>query len=362
MKPLTYECEDILANPEKGLKIIRRFENIFADSQDAQWAVGVNSATSGILASLIAAGIGRGDEVIVPSLTWPQTYFPAAFLGAALVAADLSEKWPVMDPIKVSSAVTKKTKVILSAGLWGFPAGIKEIDEIAKKKGIPHICDASQLINCKIQNSGIGALADLVVTSFGSTKKILGCGEGGMVLGNDPNLKDKILLTTQHPFRVHSETESWDFPELIDGFNFNFRLHPATALVNYHFIRQKKRNIERVLQDRQEMIRGILNQWNLKELHPPGEWAPIKSNKSFMVVKIEKNVDCLQKVIEELEKKGIYAHLSPYGLISDVVHERKGYLFPWLKKNKIPLHPSPGKANFDHAERWKNQLLLIPLI
>ena len=92
------EIEEFLKCPSRCTEKVKEFENMVAVSQGAKWGISVNSCTSGLMAALLAIGMEREDEVIIPPLTWPQTYFPASFLGAKLKTVDLSRFWPVMNP------------------------------------------------------------------------------------------------------------------------------------------------------------------------------------------------------------------------------------------------------------------------
>ncbi len=230
---------------QNSLHIIRVFEKELTKSQGAKYAVCTNSCTTGILSALEAIGVGQGDEVIVPALSWGGTWTPAAVLGANLVPVDFSENFPVMNPKEVEKAISKKTKTILTAGLWGQSAGIADINLISKKYHVPMIIDAAQMFNSRVANKGIGAAGDMVVLSFNNTKSIMSLGEGGAILCNSKKLYQRLLIITQHPVRNFSEIDNSELLRFNDGLNYNFRIHPFAALSGIKKINEeKKRSIQ----------------------------------------------------------------------------------------------------------------------
>jgi len=176
------QFETLLFSPFLCVEVVKAFEERLCESQEADWALSTSSCTSGLMACLIALGVHEGDEVIVPALSWGQTWSPVLALGATPNAVDLAPEWPVMDFRKVEQSITPRTKLVISAGLWGFPSGLLEVDHTCKMYGITHLVDGAQLFNAKVESKGISHAADLVVLSFNPTK-ILTVGEGGAILG-----------------------------------------------------------------------------------------------------------------------------------------------------------------------------------
>jgi len=345
--------------PSQCIEITKKFERAIADSQEAKWAVSVNSCTSGLMAALFAIGIERGDEIIIPPLSWPQTYFPASLLGANLKMVDLSPFWPVMNPEEVKKVISSKTKAVISVGLWGFPTGLREINEICQEKGVFHILDAAQLFNSKSCSRGIGDLADFVVLSFGSTKGIYGLGEGGMVLGNSRILRDRIMFITQHPYRIHSEVNDVDFLNENFGLNFNFRLNPITAIygLNKFFKNELQNN------HRKNNIYSILNslkKFQIKVLTPPEGWHSAKSNRTSILINTKDLSKILKpNLISDLDEKGVLHRRCCYCIASDIPRINFGNPFPWYKNYNNNVEESTLKQTLPWTRYWKQNLLII---
>ncbi len=353
------EIELFLNSPSRSIETVKEFEEKIVNTQGAKWGVSVNSCTSGLMAALLAAGIERGDEVIIPPISWPQTYFPAFFLGANLRTVDLNPHWPVMSPDMIKKVISSRTKAVISVGLWGFPTGLKEINDICKEKGIFHILDAAQLFNAMPDSRGIGNLADLVVLSFSSTKRNYGLGEGGMVLGNSRIMKDRILFVTQHPYRIHSEINNFDLLQENYGFNFNFRLNPIAGIIGLNQLSNngssnylRKENINFVLQ--------TILKYEIEQLGPPNRLYPTKPNKTSILINTkELSQISVRNLIKDLDKGGLWARRCPYRLVTDISMKNSEKPFPWYKNVIENSAKSQLRQNLPWAKYWKHNLLII---
>jgi len=151
---------------------LKSFEEEFADLCSSKYAVGVNSGTSAILLSLMALGIGEGDEVIVPSHTFIATASPAKFLGATLVYADIDPEIYTIDPADVQGKITPRTKAIIPVHLYGHPCDMDPINELARANNIYIIEDACQAHSATYKGKRTGSLGDIACFSFFPSKNM----------------------------------------------------------------------------------------------------------------------------------------------------------------------------------------------
>lgn len=177
---------------------LRQFEREFADFCNTKFAVGVSSGTAAILLSLMALGIKKGDEVIVPSHTFIATASPVKFLGATPVYVDIDPVTYTIDPAKLESAITENTKAIIPVHLYGHPADMDPIKELAKKHSLTVIEDSCQAHAAEYKGQKTGSIGDLAVFSFFPSKNMTVAGDGGMVTTNDEELAHKISMLRDH--------------------------------------------------------------------------------------------------------------------------------------------------------------------
>jgi len=177
---------------------VRSFEEEFADSCNTKYAVAVSSGTSAILLSLMALGIGKGDEVIVPSFTFIATATPAKFLGATVIYADIDPETYTIDPGEVQSRISPRTKVIIPVHLYGHPCDMDSIYELAKEHNLYVIEDACQSHGATYKGRKTGSLGDVACFSFYPSKNMTVLGDGGMITTNDDKLAQKARMLRDH--------------------------------------------------------------------------------------------------------------------------------------------------------------------
>lgn len=157
------------------------FEKEFADALvGGRTCVAVSSGTAGLHLGLLAAGVGPGDEVIVPSFTFAATANSVALAGGTPVFADIEPDFFCLDPAAVEAAITPKTKAIMPVHLYGHPADMTTLRAIADKHGIALYEDAAQAHGAKWHGEPVGAFGDFAMFSLYPTKNMTS-GEGGMV-------------------------------------------------------------------------------------------------------------------------------------------------------------------------------------
>lgn len=171
-----------------GGSAVADFESKFAKFVGAKHAIALNSGTDALIIALKALGIGEGDEVITTPFTFFATAETVAMVGAIPVFVDVEESTYNIDVSKIEEKITDKTKAILPVHIFGQPANMEEIKNIAKKHSLYVIEDACQAVGSAIGDDKIGSLGDAACFSFFPTKNLGGFGDGGMITTNNDDV------------------------------------------------------------------------------------------------------------------------------------------------------------------------------
>ncbi len=173
------------------------FEKEFATYVSAPFGIAVTSATAGFHILLQALGIGPGDEVISPSLTWPSPANMVELLGASSVFADIDAKTFQLDPLSVDRVLTPHTKAIIPVHFGGQPCDLEAFQTLCEKKGLILIEDAAHAIGTEYRGQRIGSRKNPAVFSFHAIKNLT-TGEGGLITVSDERLKDRLISLRFH--------------------------------------------------------------------------------------------------------------------------------------------------------------------
>ena len=167
------------------------FEQKFSKYMDAKYSVAVNSATAALHLALLAAGVGKGDEVIVPSLTFVSTVHAVMYVGAKPVFADIERDTLCISVNDVKNKITKKTKAVIPVHYGGLPCDLDSLQKIAKSRHIIIIEDAAHACGSIYKGKKIGSLSDYTCFSFHAVKN-LATGDGGMITVTDQKTSEKL--------------------------------------------------------------------------------------------------------------------------------------------------------------------------
>ena len=185
-------CQFVLGEQVEG------FESEFAAYCQAQHALGVNSGTSALHLALLAAGVKPGDEVITVSYTFVASVAAIRYTGATPVLVDIDPRSCTMDPAGIETAITARTKAIMPVHLYGSCADMDPILEIARRRNLTVIEDASQAHGAEYKGRRVGSLGDLACFSFYPGKNLGAYGEAGAVITSNPNYADVIRQLRDH--------------------------------------------------------------------------------------------------------------------------------------------------------------------
>lgn len=203
----------------------REFEEQFAKYTGAKYAVGLSSCTAALHLALIAAGVGKGDEVITTIFTFAASINPVLILGAKPVLVDIDEKTMNIDEKLIEAKITKKTKVIMPMHYGGYPCNMDAIRKIAKKHKLIIIEDAATAIGTSYKSKKVGNIGDMTCFSFHPIKN-MSTGDGGMVTTNNKAFADRIMLLRLHgmskeAWKRHTAAGSWKYDIVEPGFKYN---------------------------------------------------------------------------------------------------------------------------------------------
>ena len=204
---------------------VAEFEQAFAEFVGAREAVAVSNGTAALHAAMYAVGIGPGDEVIVPPMTFVASANCVVFQGGTPVFADVDPDTLLIDPSQVEAKVTPRTKAIIAVDYAGQPCDYDALQAIADRHGLTLVDDACHALGGSYKGRPVGSLADLNTFSFHPVKHIT-TGEGGMITTDDTDLARRMRvfrnhgITTDH--RQREQQGSW-FYEMVD-LGYNYRL------------------------------------------------------------------------------------------------------------------------------------------
>ncbi len=175
----------------------QRFEAAFATYIGSKYAICLPSCTSAIHLSLMAMGVGPGDEVIVPDGTWIASAAPVNYVGATPVFADMDPATWCMSPASFEACITPKTKAVIPVNLYGSMADWKQIRKIASAHKIAVIEDAAEASGSEYHGGRAGSFGDTGVFSFHGSKTLT-TGEGGMLVTSSDELRNRVLFLRDH--------------------------------------------------------------------------------------------------------------------------------------------------------------------
>ncbi len=185
-----------------------RFTQAFAEYIGTRFAIPLPSCTSAIHLSLLALGVGPGDEVIVPEATWIATAAPITYVGATPVFADIDPKTWCLSAESFGVCITPRTKAVIPVDLYGNVPDMGPIREVAERHGVAVVEDAAQAIGAEYHGKRAGSFGEIGVFSFHGTKTLT-TGEGGMLVTNREDLYHRALFMGDHG-RVSGNKMFWN--------------------------------------------------------------------------------------------------------------------------------------------------------
>lgn len=186
---------------------VEGFEREWAAACGTEHAVGVSSGTDALALALRAVGVGPGDEVLVPAMTAVATWMAVSQIGAVPVGVDIEPLRNGMDPAGVSARLSSRTRALVAVHLFGCPADVASLAEVAAEAGIPLVEDAAQAHGAYLDGKAVGSLGALAAFSFYPTKNLGAMGDAGAVTTSDPELADRVRLLREYGWRTRADAE-----------------------------------------------------------------------------------------------------------------------------------------------------------
>jgi dTDP-4-amino-4,6-dideoxygalactose transaminase len=243
-------------------KEVAAFEEEFAAFQGTRHCVGTNSGTSALHLALLAAGVGAGDEVITTPFTFVATAAAILYAGARPVYVDIEPETYNLDPTLIAAAITPRTKAIVPVHLFGHPADMDPIMEIARRHGLVVIEDAAQAHAAEYKGRRVGGIGDLACFSFYPGKNLGAYGEAGCVMTNNPELARTVRL-------LRNWGEESRYHHILRG--YNYRMEGLQGAI----LRVKLRHLEAWTEARRSRARLYAAALEGTGIRPPREmtWA-----------------------------------------------------------------------------------------
>lgn len=323
------ESQHFILGPE-----VKLFEEEIASKLGARFAVGCASGTDALILSLLAAGIGPGDEVITSPFSFIATAGSIAHVGARPVFVDIDPISFNLDPDRIEAAITDKTRAIMPVHLFGLPAELDSILRIAAQKELLVIEDAAQAIGSAYGDRSIGTLGDFGCFSFFPSKNLGGAGDGGLVTTNSPAMAERLRM-----LRVHGSKQKY-FHEILGT---NSRLDALQAAI----LRVKLRHLDSWAagrSDRADRYRKLFDEADLNNFI---SYPPVPAEK-FRHVYNQFTVRCQRR--DELK-----AFLRNAGIPSEIYYP-------------LPLHLQPAfqslgyrERDMPQAEKASHEVLSLPV-
>lgn len=308
---------------------VESFERDFAGYCDTAHAVGVNTGTSALHVALLAVGVKPGDEVITVPFTFVATVAAIEYAGARPVLVDVDSDYFTMDPAALERAITPRTKAIVPVHLFGQPADMDAILDIARRHGLAVIEDACQAHGADYHGRRVGSLGDIGCFSFYPGKNLGAYGEGGAAVTNNPAHADAMRLLRSWGEKVRYEHRIKAFNYRMDG------IQGAILGVKLRHLEQWTDTRRRHAEAYRQLLAGTA-------IRTPAERVDARHVYSLFTVRVQ-NRDAWRRYLGERQ-------------IQTAVH------YP------IPVHLQPayrdlgyGAGDFPVAERLAQEVLSLPL-
>jgi len=339
---------------------VEAFESAFADFIGVEHAIAVSSGTAALHIALLAAGIGKGDEVITTPFTFIATANAILFVGAKPVFVDVREDDFNIDVEKVKEAITKRTKAIIPVHLYGQPCDMKAIVDLAEDHNLHVIEDACQAHGAEFAGKKVGSFGTAGCFSFYPTKNMT-TGEGGMLTTNSKEIAKKARMLRNHGSSARYMHEI---------LGFNMRMTDISAAVGIeqlkklHYFTKRRRENAEYLTERLEGIRGIVtpvvkerrthvfNQYTIRVVGEGAEGADGAEGAEGNRGKEGVNRDDLARMLTERGVEvGIY---YPRPVHKQPLYRKLGYegQYPISEKLSeevlsLPVHPGVRKEDLE---------------
>jgi len=337
------EREEILKVLDEGIltsasnfggKRVQDFEGLLANFLHVKHAVAVNSGTAALHASILAAGIKESDEILIPSFTFVATANSVACTGAKPVFVDIEKETYTINPLDLEEKITKRTRAIIPVHLYGHPARMDEILEIARKHSLLVIEDACQSLGSSYDGKQTGTLGEMGCFSMYASK-VLTSGEGGAITTNNDDFAAKLRM-----IRNHGMVSGYDTRII----GFNMRLPEISAAIAKTQMKKIQSMLDKRAINAKKLGELLTNKVDNQDMILPQENPRVIYNWYLYTVAFNNYRNKVKKLLNE---NGIGAtiyydppvHQTPY---YSKFHNGELKITEWASRSvlSLPVHPS----------------------
>lgn len=339
--------------------VIELLEDALQDYFGTRYAILTSSGTAALYSMYAACGIGPGDEVIVPAYTFFATATPLLHLGATPVLADCDPSGN-LDPGDVPRRITKRTKALVVTHMWGMPAEINQLKQLADHHGLQLLEDGSHAHGASVAGTKIGAFGQAAAFSMNGPKP-LSAGEGGFVLTDDDEVYRRVLLHGQYNKRCRNEIPADDplSRYAVTGMGLKHRIHPLAAAIalqqlsSLNTYLDGRQRIAEHIGEQLDTVDGLLTPWHDPQVQPAWYGLNLQyDSDAFDGVPVERFHAALQaEGASEVDRPGSTCPLNQLPLF-----QTPGPLFPAFDGK---LAYAPG--DYPRAEAIHHRTLKLPV-
>ncbi len=331
MGELNVAIQDVIQSSAfAGGQFVTAFEEDFAAYCDAPYALGVGSGTEALWLSLMACGVGPGDEVITVPSTFMATAEAITQCGARPVFVDIDRSTYTMNPEALKKALTRNTKAIIPVHLFGQPADMDPILKFAKQQGLYVIEDACQAHGAEYKGRKVGSFGDAACFSFYPGKNLGAFGEAGAVVTRNPELQEKIRILRDHGQirKYHHIVVGWN--SRMDG------IQAAVLRVKLQYLERANQLRRNHAKHYDEALAGI------EEIIAPTQSAYARHVYHIYAIRVQKRDDVMQSLAEKGIACGIHYPVP--------IHLQEAYRSLGYERGAFPI-----------AERCTAEFVSLPM-
>ena len=310
---------------------VEKFEKEFAKYIGTKFAVATNSGTAALHVSCLSLGLGSNDEVVTSAFSHASSSNSILFCGASPVFSDIQFQTFNLDSEKIQGKLSENTKAILPVHLYGHPADMSPILEIAGKNNIPVLEDACQAHGAEYKKKKVGSIGKIGCFSFYPTKN-MNTGEGGIATTDDKEIADKCKI-----FRNHGQEGKYVHTHL----GYNYRMNEIQAAIGLVQLKKLDSNNKKRMENARILLEGLRN---IKEIVLP---AVLENNIHVFhqfVIRV-KNRDVFRNI---MEKSGVETAVHyPHPIYKNTLYQKLGYRDNLIETEKasmevvsLPVHPN----------------------
>ncbi|MFA5772373.1 MAG: DegT/DnrJ/EryC1/StrS family aminotransferase [Thermoplasmata archaeon] len=313
---------------------VKEFEEKFSKYIGTKYAIATNNGTTALHLGLLAAGVKQGDEVITTPFSFIATATTIIFCGAKPVFVDIDPGTFNIDASKIENAITPKTKAIMPVHLYGLPAEMDRIMEIAKKHDLAIIEDACQAHGAEFNGKRVGAFGDCGCFSFYPTKNMT-TGEGGMITTNNEKIAEKTRLLREHGQKARYE-------HVMVG--YNYRLTDIHAAVGIEQLKKLEGFNKKRIENAKILSKGVQERVEVPYVPPNTRHVYHQ-----YTIKVKNRDELKEKLAKDGVSTGIYypkliyqyPPMNKYAMKTKVAEGMVNEVI------SLPVHPSLSRADLD---------------